>query len=92
VTFNPPASTEVIVKALAEEFGEDALHELEKPVMGAEDFSRYLERVPGTFLFLGVGKPGTPAALHSPTFAPPESALVFGCASLLAATAGLQRC
>ncbi|MCI4331776.1 MAG: M20 family metallopeptidase [Thermoplasmata archaeon] len=91
VTFNPPATTEVIVQALAEEFGEQAVEEIERPVMGAEDFSRYLERVPGTFLFLGVGEGAVPASLHSPTFAPTDSALVPGCAALLAATAGLQR-
>jgi amidohydrolase len=91
VTFNPPATTEVIVQALAEEFGEEAVQEIERPVMGAEDFSRYLERVPGSFLFLGVGRGSVPESLHSPSFAPPEESLVYGCAALLAATAGLQR-
>jgi amidohydrolase len=91
VLVNPPAATEIVVRALQEEFGEGALRELERPVMGAEDFSRYLERVPGTFLFLGAGIPGRPATLHSPTFQPPESVLVTGAAALAASVEGLQR-
>lgn len=89
VTVNSPAVTEVVVAALADEFGERALRELERPVMGAEDFSRYLERAPGTFLFLGVGEPGRPTALHSPTFAPADPALVVGTAALVTSALAL---
>ena len=91
VLVNAPAATEIVVQGLVEEFGESRLRELERPVMGAEDFSRYLERVPGTFLFLGVGAPGRPGILHSPTFEPPESVLVTGTAALAAAVEALQR-
>jgi amidohydrolase len=91
VTVNSPAATEVIVQSLSEEFGDRALRELERPVMGAEDFSRYLEKRPGTFWFLGVGVTGHPATLHSPTFAPSDSALVHGAAALVSAVTGLQR-
>jgi metal-dependent amidase/aminoacylase/carboxypeptidase family protein len=59
-------------------------------VMGAEDFSRYLERVPGAFLFLGVGRQGKEQRLHSPEFLPPEGSLEIGAAALLAGTAALQ--
>ena len=90
VTVNAPAATEVVVGALAEEFGGRAVRELERPVLGAEDFSRYLERVPGTFLFLGVGQRGAPSTLHSATFAPPDAALIMGSAGLAAATVALQ--
>jgi len=91
VTVNSPTATRLVVDALADELGEDALLELERPVMGAEDFSRYLERTPGTFLFLGVTVPGTRAnPLHSPRFAPPDSAMVAGAAVLAAAATGLQ--
>lgn len=90
VTVNSPAATEMIVQAFTEEFGGAALRELERPVMGAEDFSRYLERVPGTFWFLGVGEPGPTASLHSPTFAPADGALLTGAAALVAAVEGLQ--
>jgi len=91
VLVNPAAATEIVVQGLVEEFGESRLRELERPVMGAEDFSRYLEHVPGTFLFLGVGVPGREATLHSSTFEPSESVLVTGAATLAAAVEALQR-
>src|SRR4029077_11250347 len=65
VTVNSPEATDLALRGLAEEFGSSRLLELGGPLMGAEDFSRYLERVPGVFLFLGVGLPGRAASLHS---------------------------
>jgi amidohydrolase len=87
---NPPEATRTVVRALEIEFGRENVRESERALMGAEDFSRYLERVPGTFLRLGVGEPGRPASLHSATFAPDERALVLGAATLAAAATGLQ--
>jgi amidohydrolase len=87
---NPPEATRAVVRALEIEFGRTHVVEAEKPLMGAEDFSRYLERVPGTFLRLGVGVAGRPASLHSATFAPDDRALVVGAATLAASAAGLQ--
>ncbi|HEV2165408.1 MAG TPA: M20 family metallopeptidase [Thermoplasmata archaeon] len=89
VTSNPPTSTRRVVDALTREFGSGRLVELERPMMGAEDFSRYLERVPGAFLFLGVGTDRT-APLHSARFAPSEAALPMGAAVLASAVEGLQ--
>ncbi|HUZ79024.1 MAG TPA: M20 family metallopeptidase [Thermoplasmata archaeon] len=89
--WNPAGPTRVITGALRSEFGVGRVIELEEPVMGAEDFARYLERVPGTFFQLGVGVAGRSAGLHSAQFAPPEAALVYGAAALLAATEALQR-
>ncbi|MCI4358044.1 MAG: M20 family metallopeptidase [Thermoplasmata archaeon] len=89
VTSNPPGAMKVVVGALQREFGSSRLLALERPMMGAEDFSRYLERVPGAFLFLGVGTGRTPS-LHSARFAPPESILPVGAALLSSAAAGLQ--
>lgn len=43
----------------------DTLGELRAPVLAAEDFSFYQQRVPGVFFFLGVGDT---AELHSPEF------------------------
>jgi amidohydrolase len=88
---NSPAATRVVADSLRNEFGASHCVEVPEPVMGAEDFSRYLERVPGTFLHLGVGIPNHPASLHSATFAPDERALVIGAATLAAAADGLQR-
>lgn len=88
---NPPEATRIVVQAISLELGRDHVEEVEHPIMGAEDFARYLERVPGTFLRLGVGVAGRPASLHSATFAPDERSLVLGAATLCAAAEGLQR-
>jgi amidohydrolase len=88
---NDPAATKTVAAALAREFGRESSVEVPEPLMGAEDFAYYLEKVPGTFLRLGVGVPGHPASLHSATFAPDERALVIGAAALAAAAEGLQR-
>lgn len=88
---NAPGPTRTVAEALAVEFGGEHVVEVDHPLMGAEDFSRYLERVPGTFLRLGVGIPGRPASLHSATFAPEERALLMGAATLAVAAEGLQR-
>jgi amidohydrolase len=89
--FNEPAATKIVADALRIEFGKSHCYEMEYPLMGAEDFARYLEKVPGTFLRLGVGIPEQPASLHSATFAPDERALVYGAAILATAADGLQR-
>jgi amidohydrolase len=88
---NSPGATRVVAEGLAAELGRTNVREVEHPLMGAEDFSRYLERVPGTFLRLGVGVPDRPASLHSATFAPDERALVVGAAALATAAESLQR-
>ena len=87
---NPPEATRAVARALTIELGRERVVEVPEPVMGAEDFARYLERVPGTFLQLGVGTPDRPASLHSPTFAPDERALVIGAAALAASAEALQ--
>jgi len=49
---------------------------------GAEDFSRYQQRIPGFFFFLGITPTSTPrdqvASNHSPRFFVDESALLLG--------------
>ena len=90
VLVNDPEATQWVVDALGHEFGKDRLVELQHPGMGGEDFARYLERVPGTFLRLGVGTPTMTASLHSPTFLPPESALTLGTATLVTGALALQ--
>ncbi|MGI0140223.1 MAG: M20 metallopeptidase family protein [Thermoplasmata archaeon] len=88
--WNPPRETAIVGTALRAELGASRVVELEHPIMGAEDFARYLERVPGTFLRLGAGIAGRPASLHSSTFAPPEESLVTGAAALAASVGALQ--
>ena len=88
---NPEGPTRVVAEGLGAELGRNNVVEVEHPLMGAEDFARYLERVPGTFLRLGVGVPERPASLHSATFAPDDRALVVGAAVLVTAAESLQR-
>jgi amidohydrolase len=88
---NAAGPTRVVADSLEFEFGRKHTVELPAPMMGAEDFSRFLERVPGTFLYLGVGVADRPATLHSATFAPDERALVYGAAALASAAEALQR-
>ena len=86
---NPPEPTGRVREALRAELGPRRVVELPGPVMGAEDFARYLEAVPGCFFFVGAGRPGNPESLHSPTFLPPDETLVVATASLAAAAAAL---
>ena len=65
-------------------FGEDQTLELPNPSMGGEDFSFFLEKVPGAFVWLGVGE--DVSGLHTPKFAFDEAILPRG-AALLAALA-----
>lgn len=50
--------------------GENAVLELDKPVMGGEDFSYFIEKVPGTFFFIGTRneEKGIVHGLHHPKF------------------------
>jgi amidohydrolase len=53
------------------------------PRTAAEDFSRYQEKVPGVFFFLGSASTGADAAPnHSPRFSPDEAALPTGVRAL----------
>jgi carboxypeptidase Ss1 len=55
-----------------------------KPIMGAEDFSRFLQKAPGTFYFLGTlnAKKGCTNTNHSSKFKVDESVLKYGSLSL----------
>jgi hippurate hydrolase len=53
VTINDPAETANALRSLRGAFGDERVPELKDPVMGSEDFSYVLERVPGAFIFLG---------------------------------------
>ncbi|MBU6391431.1 MAG: amidohydrolase, partial [Planctomycetes bacterium] len=52
------------------------------PKMGGEDFSYYLEKIKGAYLFLGSGdiEKGTNQPLHSPRFLLDEDVLYKGSA------------
>ncbi len=67
---NDPALCSLVRHTAQEVIGPDAVIELERPYMAAEDFAYYLQRVPGVFIFLGAASPGSPntPALHTPCF------------------------
>lgn len=70
VTVNDSDRTAEAVGSLGELFGADRVGSMENPLMGSEDFSFVLERVPGTFLFLHASPDGvdveTAPGNHSP--------------------------
>jgi amidohydrolase len=71
--------------------GEHGFHRLDAPIMGAEDFSYVLEKVPGAMFFLGVAHEGVDwrscCSIHSTRMMVDESVLPLGTA-VLAGCAG----
>jgi amidohydrolase len=56
-TLNDPAFTAFAVGVAVELLGKDAVLEMASPIMGAEDFSYVLQRVPGAMFFVGARPP-----------------------------------
>ncbi|MEM0021377.1 MAG: M20 family metallopeptidase [Fervidicoccaceae archaeon] len=82
-TINEPRASSVARKVAAALFGEESVV-IPRPSMGGEDFSFYLEKVPGSFILLGTGNPakGTNVPHHSPSFDVDEEVLYMGSALL----------
>jgi metal-dependent amidase/aminoacylase/carboxypeptidase family protein len=80
-TINDEKMTAFVVNVAEELFGKDKL-QLMKPLMGSEDFSFYLQKVPGTFAFLGVEnkEKGITYPHHHPKFDIDEDILPLGTA------------
>lgn len=76
---NDEYSAKFVQKVASEAFGEDVLY-TEKPTMGGEDFSFYLDEAPGSFALVGSGNPDkdTEWAHHHGKFNIDEDALVTG--------------
>ncbi|MET9603724.1 amidohydrolase [Streptomyces sp. NPDC006512] len=76
---NDPAVTELLREAMAVRLGADAVEDTEQS-LGGEDFSWYLEHVPGAMARLGVRGPGDTAKrdLHRGDFDVDESAIGVG--------------
>ena len=89
---NTNKESEVARRAVINIIGEDALVDTQYVSMGGEDFSFYLEKIPGCFARIGAQKEGLeniPA--HSSTFDFDENALGIG-AAFLAEVAKLAIC
>lgn len=64
---NNPKQSRFVEKVIRESFGEEAF-ELIDPVMGGEDFSHYLFKKPGAFIFVGMGGEKSAYPHHHPRF------------------------
>jgi amidohydrolase len=87
VVINDPDVAAVVATAAAETAGPSALVDLQ-PILGGEDFARYLEKVPGAFFFTGIGNPDKGASYphHHSKFDMDEDALRLGCETMVRAT------
>ena len=82
-TFNDPALTERVAKAIGRELGADNVVHID-PAMVSEDFGRFGDggKIPTVLLALGAADPaklaaGTQPGLHSSKFAPADPSLVL---------------
>jgi amidohydrolase len=84
ILINHPQATDLARRSIAQLFGKEAIFEIEKPVMGGEDFAYYLQKAPGSFLRLGIRNPKKDAIYpwHHPKFTVDEDAIKIGSAVL----------
>ena len=82
ITVNDQKVTERAMKLLKKIPGTKT--RLTEPILGGEDFSRFLQEAPGTFYFLGTKNPakGCVYPNHSSRFKVDEDVLKYGAASL----------
>jgi hippurate hydrolase len=66
VTVNDPGAAATVLETSAALLGPQAAAPMAVPLMGAEDFSYVLQRVPGALAFLGACPPGTDPAEAAP--------------------------
>jgi amidohydrolase len=76
---NDDTLTQIIEAATREAWGDESVQILPEPSLGAEDFSVYLDNVPGCMFRLGVGHENkTNYPLHHPKFEIDEEAILTG--------------
>ncbi|MCK1815346.1 M20 family metallopeptidase [Streptomyces sp. XM4011] len=84
VTVNDRAETDFAAHTVRELLGEEKYAPMDNPSLGAEDFSRVIEAVPGAMVFLGAtpvgADPETAPSNHSPLAVFDESVLPDGAA------------
>jgi len=64
---NDPNESRFVENIVCQEFGQEVF-ELINPVMGGEDFSYYLQKKPGAFIFVGMGGEKSQYPHHHPKF------------------------
>jgi amidohydrolase len=76
---NDETLTQIIEAATREAWGDESVQILPEPSLGAEDFSVYLDNVPGCMFRLGVGYENkTNYPLHHPKFEVDENSILTG--------------
>ena len=85
-TTNDPDAIDYATSIVEKYLGKDAVVHPEHPSMAAEDFSAYLHKIKGAFLWLGTGFEGNPA-LHNAGFTIDEKILESGITMMAALAA-----
>ncbi len=82
---NNEHAVSTIRKVAYEMLGDEGFENL-SPIMWAEDFAYYAEKIPACFFFLGVKPHGTDdmPQLHNSKLSPDENALIYGTAMFVA--------
>lgn len=76
---NDPSMTDLFREVAGALLGRDAVHELEEPSMGADDFGYFSEKVPSLYFRLGIKKEGEAAYdLHHTKFSFDDDVLAYG--------------
>jgi amidohydrolase len=79
VLVNDSGLADLVLRSASEALGEENVSVLLDPSMGVDDFSYFLQRMPGCYFMLGTGAgKGEDAPLHSPRFCPDERCLAVG--------------
>ncbi|SFM10866.1 M20 metallopeptidase family protein [Pelosinus propionicus] len=88
---NNPKIAEAFANASVETLGAENTLTID-PVMGGEDFSVYLEKIPGAFIFIGTGNKdkGIIYPQHHPKFDIDEKALAYGTETMVRAAMKLS--
>jgi hippurate hydrolase len=73
---NDPALVDEAFAAARTVFEPEHVTTASEPMTGSEDFARFLEHVPGCFVFVGNGERSAP--LHNPTYDFNDEGLLFG--------------
>ena len=85
-TTNDPDAIDYATSIVEKYLGKEAVVHPEHPSMAAEDFSAYLQKIKGAFLWLGTGFDGNPA-LHNAGFTIDETILESGITMMAAIAA-----
>ncbi|NOY52002.1 MAG: amidohydrolase [Deltaproteobacteria bacterium] len=74
---NHPVITRIVEECATEILGPERVQSLTEPSLGGEDFSSYIEKVPGTYFRIGTGNPAKDTChyLHSDLFDVDETAI-----------------